>query len=110
MQVLLFKNDILNKTIDKITNNIDSYSMMDDDVKMDINIIPNVLIVRENSEYLFKLDILNKTCTYRLKEYNLVYDIKVLSSNYINNGNEIIIEYSLETDDEVTKVIIKNEG
>lgn len=110
MQVLLFKNDILNKIFNNVINNIDSYTLIDDDVKMEISIIPNVIIIRENDEYLFKLDILNKTCTYRLKEYNLVYDIKVLNSNYINNGNEIIIEYSLETDEDLTKVIIKNEG
>lgn len=110
MQVLLFKNDILNKIFNNVINNIDSYTLIDDDVKMEISIIPDVIIIRENDEYLFKLDILNKTCTYRLKEYNLVYDIKVLNSNYINNGNEIIIEYSLETDEDLTKVIIKNEG
>ncbi len=109
MQMHFYKN---NESIKKISiTNYDDlhYNITDDDVNMEIVLKPEVIITRENKEYYFKLDITNNTCIYKLKEYNLTYDIEILSKNYLENDQEIIIEYQLNTDQGQNKIIIKKE-
>lgn len=109
MQMLFYKNDEFIKNI-SITNYDElHYNITDDDINMEIILKPELVITRENKEYYFKLDITNNTCIYKLKEYNLAYDIEILNKNYRENDQEIIIEYQLNTDQDQNKIIIKKE-
>lgn len=66
----------------------------------------NAFLVRENDEFKFVLDIMNNKCFYKLKETNTLLEIKVLNSKSLINGNNFIIEYKLETEEEQNKIEI----
>ncbi len=107
MQMLFYKNDKLVKDPLVTKSNDLSFYITDDDVKMIISLKPEVTIIRENEEYYFKLDITNNTCIYKLKRYNLCYDIDILKNEYREDDNEVEIIYRLNTDEDINKIIIK---
>jgi hypothetical protein len=65
---------------------------------------------RENDEYIFLLDIKNKTCTVTLKKENIKFDIQVELCELTQNLDKITLEYLIETDDSRNKIIIKKKG
>ncbi len=83
------------------TNN--TYTMILDDIKTSIN---EDLLIRENNEFRFNLDIKNKTAIYLLKEKNVSFDIKIEKINIKKEKSNIILEYKLESDEEKTIIEI----
>jgi len=70
--------------------------------------LDNTKFIRENKEFLFTLDILNNSCTYLLKENNLLFDILVEKIKYKEKNNCIILEYKIASiDEKITIEIIK---
>lgn len=66
----------------------------------------DAFFVRENDEFKFVLDIMNNKCFYKLKETDTLLEIKVLNSSSIIKGDNFIIEYELETEEEQNKIEI----
>lgn len=109
MQLLFYKNNILVNTYHHVKCDNHCYEINDDDVLMKITTKPDLTIIRENKEYYFKLDIKKNTCIYKLKDYNLTYDIDIIKSSFTEKSDELIIEYELNTDDSMINIVIKNE-
>ena len=109
MQLLFYKNNQLISTYHNIKCEHHLYEIKDEEVLMKITTKPDLIIIRENNEYYFKLDIKKNTCIYKLKDYNLTYDIDIIKTSFKEEKDEIIIEYELNTDDSVVKLVIKNE-
>lgn len=65
---------------------------------------------RENDEYKFSLDILNKKATYLLKQQNYMFDIDVEKIIYKKENNSIILEYKISSADEIIKIELIVEG
>ena len=109
MQMHFYKNEKLIKDI--IVKNFDDfrYEINDEDTKMEIIIKPDIIITRDSEDAYFKLDISNNSCIYKLKSYNLCYDIDVIQSRFSESSDEIVIEYRLNTDEELNKIIIKKD-
>ena len=109
MQLLFYKNNELVNTYHRINCEHHHYEIEDNDVLMKITTKPDLIIIRENKEYYFKLDIKKNTCIYKLKDYNLTYDIDIIKSSFTEKNDELIIEYELNTDDSIVRIVIKNE-
>lgn len=56
--------------------------------------------IKENDEFIFNLNIENKTCTYLLKEIDNLFDINVLECSLEETKNKIKIEYKIESNEE----------
>ena len=109
MKLYLYQDDNLIKEL-KVSSYIDNtYEIIDDDTKMKIVLKPTIIITRDNKEAHFELNLTNNTCIYQLLEYNVSYDIELLMKNVINNEDKIIIEYKLNTQDVLNKIIIEKE-
>lgn len=109
MQMHFYKNDKLIKNINVKYFDDFHYIIDDEDTKMEIITKPDVIITRDNKEAYFKLDITNNACIYKLKAYNLCYDIDIIQKNFFESQEEIVIEYHLNTDEELNKIIIKKD-
>ena len=78
-----------------------------------INDIQNIIytnkmeysFIRKLPDSIFTLDIAQKKATISLNS-NLIFDIKVEKLKYEFTNNKIIIEYKLETDEDLKKLII----
>ena len=81
MQMHFYKNDKLIKNINVKYFDDFHYIIDDEDTKMEIITKPDVIITRDNKEAYFKLDITNNACIYKLKAYNLCYDIEIIQKN-----------------------------
>lgn len=112
INVSLYKNDDLLKKNENIKatyneqNNTISYK---DEVLTKIILNKdNLIFKRSNDEYEFILKIHNKkhNCTYKLKQENIIFDIKVYNASYKINDNQIEIKYKIETDEAQNKIII----
>ena len=99
----LYKNNKLYKKYEDINviTRKDRNSLIIDDVK---TIIGRDRVVRENAEFRFELDLINKIATYLLKEKNTLFDIEVEEINYDNNKARTIVEYKVSSDQEKTKI------
>lgn len=64
-------------------------------------------LLRENSEYLFFLDIKNKECKIELKQENINFDVEVEEASIKKEENKIIVEYFIETDEARNKIVIE---
>lgn len=106
VDIYLYKNNKLANKYGKVRclQKKDTISFKIDEAKMTIS--PNFLI-RENEDFEFKLDIINKKSTYLLKSQNILYDIMVNEAKYLKESKGIIINYNIETDDSTNKIIIK---
>lgn len=99
----LYKNNKLYKKYEDINviTQKGINSLIIDDVK---TIIGRDRVVRENAEFRFELDLINKIATYLLKEKNTLFDIEVEEINYDNNKARTIVEYKVSSDQEKTKI------
>lgn len=108
--LIFFKNEerILEKTYNNLEkrDNILRFNMLDYDTLIDLN---NHLFSRENDEFKFVLDILNKKCTILLKKENMTLDINVDLCELNVMNNEITLEYIIESDDSKNRIIITKE-
>ena len=82
----------------------DTLSFIVDEIKTSIN---DNYFIRENDEFKFELDILNKTASYLLKENNNLFDIDVEEVIITKEDNTIIIEYKISSDENNIKIIIE---
>ncbi len=80
-----------------------TYTLLLDDVKTSIN---QDLLIRENNEFKFTLNIKDKTAFYLLKEKNMTFSIKVEKITSKFDKSNLILEYKLESDEENTKIEI----
>lgn len=95
-----------------IYNNLDSVNnsfrlnMLDYETYLNIE---DKIFTRENEDFKFVLDILNKKCTIHLKKEDMSLNINVdlCELNIVNN--KIILEYIIESDDAKNKIVIKEE-
>lgn len=65
-----------------------------------------IIYIRENEEFRFELNSIEKNATYLLKEQDLLLDIKVEKINYEIEENKMTFIYQLESDESVNKVEI----
>ena len=103
--IRIYNNDILNKeylNINSMKNNKITFKL--DNIKTIIN---NNILIRENEEFKFEIDLLNKKATYLLKEKNYLYDIEVKKSYIQYDNNKIIIIYNIETNEEEIKIVLE---
>lgn len=92
------KNEVISFEVENIKN---TYEIYDD----------GCILYRENDEFEFKLNTIKKESTYLLKEVDNKFDINVEKCEYKKKGNQIIIEYKLETDETTNKIeIIKGDS
>lgn len=90
------------KNLDSV-NNILRFNMLDYDTIIDLD---NQIFSRENEEFKFILDILNKNCTILLKKEDMTLDINVDFCELKVLHNKITLEYIIESDDAKNKIII----
>ena len=62
---------------------------------------------RETEEYLFELDIKNKTALYTLKNNNLSFDIEVEKIMYNDTESNIILDYKISSEEGLLKILIE---
>ena len=109
MKLYLYQDDNLIKEL-KVSSYINNtYEIIDDDTNMKIIFKPEIIIIRDNKGAHFELNLTNNTCIYQLLEYNVSYDIELLSKKVTDNTNSLIIEYKLNTQDVLNKIIIEKE-
>ncbi len=105
----LYKDNKLETSYNKINaiyqNN--TYTFIIDEVKTSIS---NNLFIRENNEFKFTLDILNKESTYLLKNNNMLFDVDIINLSSKNENNNIILEYRLSSNENDMKIELINEG
>ena len=98
-----------NKKIDKSYKNIkgiynnNNIRLIIDNIK---TIIKKNELIRENDEFKFTIDFAEKTSNYSLKEHHLEYDIEVIEAKIERNNKEIIINYKIETNEELITIKI----
>lgn len=110
MKLLFYKNNNIEKEISNIIKKNNTYIIQDEDINMNIIIDSELILTRENDEFSFKLIIgLENKCIYKLKKYDLIYDIKVIDASYNILDNKIEINYHIESDDAFNKIEIVNE-
>ncbi len=104
INITLYKNNRRTNKYEDIKAVVtkDSYLFHLENVKTSIN---NQYFTRETDEYMFKLDLINKTASYLLKEKNMLFDIEVEMLNI--SDDKKIIEYKISSDEEQTKIIIE---
>lgn len=71
-------------------------------------IVSSKRFARENEEFIFEINIKDKTATYLLKDNNVLLDIEVEKISYKITDNIIILEYKLSSDEDVFKIEIKD--
>lgn len=107
INIKLYKDNELTqeyKNINSIYNETISFNIDNTHTK-----ITNTNFIRENDEYIFNIDLIQKEAYYILKEKNIKLDIEVYESS-INRKEEIIeIIYKIETEEPVTKILIESE-
>lgn len=105
----IYKNNKLTENYPTlpVISTSDSLTFFINDVKSKLD---KTKFIRENNEFLFKLDITNNTCTYLLKENNLLFDILVEKISYIEENNCIILKYKIASDEEEFKIEIIKKG
>ncbi len=81
-----------------------TYNMILDDVKTTLS---ENKFKRETEEYLFELDIKNKTALYTLKNNNLSFDIEVEKIMYNDTESNIILEYKISSEEGLLKILIE---
>ncbi len=98
------ENEYLN--IKALYNN-NTYTFKIDGIK---TIISDKIFTRENNEFKFTLDLINKEGLYLLKESDILFDIDVLKLSFKFTERNIILEYRLSSDEDDIKVEIEIEG
>ena len=101
----LYKNKELDKSYKDIKGlkNQNCITLILDDVK---TIIKDNELIRENNEFKFNINLKTKESKYLLKEHNLTFKIEVIESNIEIKEKEIIINYLLETNEELITITI----
>lgn len=84
-----------------------TYTFKIDGVKTTIS---KNLFTRENSEFKFSLDLINREGLYLLKENDMLFDIDVLKLSSKFTNRNIILEYRLSSDEDIIKIEIDIEG
>lgn len=84
--------------------NDEKYSFIINDVKTSLS---DKQFTRESDEYLFTLNIIDKKCTYLLKDKNMTFDIEVEKIEYERRRQEIKLIYKISSDEEEFEVIIE---
>lgn len=102
VSVLIKNNVAYYKKFDKIMFEIDAmqcYLILRDDY---------IEFQEENTDYAFKLtlDKVNK-CEILLKKENVLFPITIEELNVVTKNNYIEINYKLETDEDLTKIVIE---
>ena len=93
----------------KIDKKLKKYEFFLDNIRNCIYITDRLVYTRESDEYKFNLEISdNSKCNILLKEENLSFDIKVLSSSYCEKEDVIDFTYKLETDEIEHKIKLEN--
>lgn len=88
--------------------NLKKYKFFLDNILNYIYITDRLIFIRENDDYIFELNISNKSCsTLFLKKENKEVDIKVLSSEYEVKEKYISFKYKLETDDNEHHIVLE---
>jgi len=107
INIKLYKN---NKLINEYKN---INSLYNENISFKIDNIHTKItkdsLIRETEEYLFNIDLIKKESYIYLKDKELQYDIKVFNSNITREKNIVIIEYTIETEEEPLKIIIESE-
>lgn len=80
-----------------------------DDMKHSLN-LKTEEFTRENEEYSFFLDTLNKNCEITLKKEQYYLQVGVEYATLLKNKNVIELTYFIETDDEKTTLLLELEG
>lgn len=79
------------------------YLKYEDDNSSNYIDLKNNIYIRENSDFIFKIDFKNKLMFYTLKEKEMTFESQVECS--IKKDNEIILKYKI--DEEEKKIIIQ---
>ncbi len=87
-----------------LANNIFRFNLFDFDTILNIQ---EQYFIRENEEYIFKLDIKNNSSSLKLKAEDLEFYIIVDLCDLKIQNNIIILEYVIETDDFKNKIVIE---
>ena len=101
-------NIILEEDLIYLSNN-NTITFFIDNIKNTIN-LNEQLFIRENEEYTFTLDILNKKSTLLLKKENYLLHLKVDYAILLTNQNNYEISYHLESQENDTLIILELEG
>ncbi len=80
------------------------FTMLDYDTTVDLE---EETFLRENKEYIFFLNLKNKSCKVELKQENIFFDVVVEEANMEILSDKIVLEYFIETDEARNKIIIK---
>lgn len=80
------------------------FTMLEYETTIDIE---EKTFLRENNEYIFFLDLKNKSCKVELKQEGISFDVSVEEANMEILNDKIVIEYFIETDEARNKIIIK---
>ena len=72
--------------------------------------IENKMFIRENEDFKFTLDILNKECTIYLKKEDMKVPVLVEYCELTTKYNKIVLEYVIESEDAKNKLIITKKG
>ena len=99
LSVCLIKGEevvLKDKVIGSFKNQVLSFKLEDMDNIIDLN---KGLFIRENDEYQFYLDFLNKSCILTLKNENYSLDINVDKCSIEYVDNKVTINYFIDTDD-----------
>ena len=103
----LLKNDeiVLNDTYinEEPNSNVIKFQLLDYVTTLDLD---NKILIRENNDFKFNLDIFNKNCTILLKKENIEIPISVELCELEVLLDKITIEYILESEDAKNKIII----
>lgn len=106
INISLYKN----KRLELEENNIaalyndEKYSFIIKDVKTTLS---NKIFTRETNEYLFTLNIVEKKCTYLLKERNMTFDIDVKKVEFLRRRRQTTLVYKIASDEEEFELIIE---
>lgn len=106
IKLSLYKNKRLELEENNIAAlfNAEKYSFIINDVKTTLS---NKIFTRETNEYLFRLNILDKNCTYLLKEKNITFDIDVEKVEFKRRKNQTKLVYKIASDEEEFEIIIE---
>lgn len=101
----LYKKKRLEKRYEKVVAiiNEDSYKFIIEDITTVIN---NRYFTRENKEYKFRIDFINKESSLYLKENNQLFDIELENYKYERKGNILELEYKISSDEDPFRIII----
>ena len=102
--LLLITKEDSSRFIKSIEFNDEKYSFIISDVKTTIS---NKLFTRETNEYLFTLNIVDKKCTYLLKEKNMSFDIDVEKVEFLRRRRQTKLVYKIASDEEEFELIIE---